>query len=468
MRNTHLVRGWEWWIVVLLLFVLVPATTLFANQENQQGIKLKLTGVKFQTLMKQIAEGSGLKLVMLLGDDPADNPIVDADFPTPTPAETIIVQETKSVGLDFWKSGDTCYIGKPKSVVVTPAPSIDPTPVSTTPSTEPTSPMMPSTVTTATPPADKSVFRRIDLQNMSVSDLMFMLGKPVEPIDAQRQKVLENRFEKVVDSRQSLNVNLDTSVNSGNSASAPWLSGASGQFSRDASSTDAPAIPRTVRRWGRDGGWRYRIYPRHPWRHGRVSGRNSRATWWGYRYDRCHGSKTGATGAGGAGGGSLKEFIPKGILNIIGLIGLDAILVRAETDDDIEQLRLLIKMLDQPVKQVIVEVMFMDMTVNDALDVESSLEYAGMPLSMLANNGGNTGNFGLQYIKGNFRASLSSLLSKSWNKVVNAPRVVVQNGHTASIEFTGSIPSFKWTRKKMCLDAPSINQKSTRRRSSRG
>ncbi len=75
-----------------------------------------------------------MKLIIQVDDDP----IVNADFSSSTPVETMMAQTAKSVGLDFWKSGETYYIGKQKTIEVTPTPSIDPAPTAATPS--PTNP----------------------------------------------------------------------------------------------------------------------------------------------------------------------------------------------------------------------------------------------------------------------------------------------------------------------------------------
>jgi type II secretory pathway component GspD/PulD (secretin) len=113
---------------------------------------------------------------------------------------------------------------------------------------------------------------------------------------------------------------------------------------------------------------------------------------------------------------------------------------REEAEEAISQLEMLIKMLDQPVKQVIVEVMFVKMEVKDAMSIGSSWEFAGMPLSVTSSNGGAEGNFGFTLLKGNLKLKLATLIANTKAKVVNAPRVVVQNGGSASIQMEDSIP----------------------------
>ncbi len=241
------------------------------------------------------------------------------------------------------------------------------------------------------------------------------------------------------------------------STSAPWLSGVLGQVSHDTSSSDAyqyaiPGVPGTA-----------------PSPTGSPNGYmapgggfpNSQPTGGGFPATPNGGAAAGRPGANGAAAGGLKPFLPAGIENIIGLIGLNSVLVRAKSEDDIDQLSQLIKMLDQPVKQVLVEVMFVDMTVEDAMDLSASFSYSGMPLSVVATNGGNSGNLAVQYMKGDIQTSISALMSKSWQKVVNAPRVIVQNGSSASVYFTQSIPEITLDEEEdvfgRTIEEPTIN-----------
>jgi type II secretory pathway component GspD/PulD (secretin) len=125
---------------------------------------------------------------------------------------------------------------------------------------------------------------------------------------------------------------------------------------------------------------------------------------------------------------------------IIGLNGLNALLVRADTEEEIDQLEQLIKLLDQPVKQVIVETMIVKMDVKDAFALGVSWTFAGMPLSVVSANSGAEGNFAIRYIRGNLRVALATTLTTSSSRVVQAPRVIVQNGGEGHIEITDSVP----------------------------
>ena len=441
MRNTHLAWSWELWVVVLICLVLASTTALFADQDSQQGIQLKATGVSFQKLMAQLASENGMKLVIQTDDDF----IVNADFSSSTPVETMMMRVAKDVGLDFWKTGDTYYIGKQKTISVKPTPTIDPAPALPNPLVpDPVKPSlltsvgatnMPKADTPATPP----VIRSIPLQYMSVRELLYMLGIPSGSIENSRRQVLDNRIEKVYDVRHPQDITQNTLDNglsyNGNSAAAssPWLSGVLGQVSpHDASSTDAYQFP------GMPGGGMGGA-PIFPGGGGGAPGAAAPTPGGGATATGGTAGRPGAAGGAGGGGG-LKTFVPDGIKQMIGLIGLNAILVKADKEDDIDQLQALIKLLDQPVKQVVVEVMFVDMNIQDAMSMSASLEYSGMPVSFISNNGGTAGNMLLSYVKGDVQANLAAILTKSWNKVVNAPRVVAQNGQGASVEFTTNIP----------------------------
>lgn len=444
MRNTHLARSWELWIAVLLCFGLATSVVFGADQDGQQGVKLRLKNVPFKAVVTTIAQENGMKLV-IQPDIKVDDTLVSPDFPNPTPPEKIIAGIAAPLGLDFWKSGDTYYIGKLKSVDATPAAVVDPLPTLTVPMTgnSAAATVRPAALSTTdeTTSTAKPVIRRLDLQHTSVKELMFLLQVPgYESIDRQRARELTTRFQTALDPRHPREVSVDMqNDNSSSAASAPWLSGVLGTVSRHDSTSADQFLPGGFP--GTPGATPGGIAPPSG-----FPGVGNPAT---PGFPGAPGAAPGAApggnplnpnGANGNAAGSLKDFMPKGIQQILGLSGLNAILVKAETEDDIDSLAQLIKLFDQPIKQVIVEVMFVDMKVKDAMSIGASLEYGGMPLSMVSLNGGDTGNFTMHYIKGNIRAALGALLSKTSNKVVNAPRVIVRNEQSAQIMMTNSLP----------------------------
>ena len=422
MRNTHLGPSWGSWLMILLMLVLLPGR-LCADEENSHGVQVNLDRMPFKELVQNLAQENKMKLVLLTD---VNTMVEQVRIPSPTPVEKIIEGLTRSIGLDFWQEGDTYYIGKRKDIVATPAAVIDPGP-----STQLRPAITDNTAIPASKPSASavipdepkhSVVRKIILSYTSASELMWAFGiSGSAPPDKNRKKVIESRIQTVLDPSHpnpnivvhDTNTDADTS-NSGHTS--PWLTNYLGSYQNRNSATDGNqgiAPPRANPPNGR-------FNPA-----GNPSGNPANP----------------AAPAKKLAGGPLASFIPDGITDIIGLIGLNALLVRADTDDSIDQLESLIKLLDQPVKYVLVEAMFVKMEVKDAMEIGSSWEYAGMPLSILSSNGGGPdGNFSMQYVKGSLKVALSTLITSSTARVVNAPRVIVANGSTASIQTDDEIP----------------------------
>jgi len=444
MRSTLLGKSWELWTIMLIcLLALLPA---HADQTGQDGIKLCLYNVSFQKLVSNLASENGMKLVIKTDLDP----LVNADFPTATPVEMVIKTLSQSVGLSLTKVGDTYYITQAKVIEATPpTPVIDTPPAAvrdtwTNPTPKPATLTQAPVAPAATTPPAKPVVRKIELQFMNCRELMYMINGGVDPsIEISRRRVLNQRIDTLFSTRQPQQVTVEPNSSASDSLTAgnsPWLTGVYGNLSRQNSATDAFQIgaypfpspfpgPTTT-----PGGIGTPTTPTYPTPGGFPTTPTTTPT---------PGTTPGnpnAPGANNAAGG-LKQFIPEGVEAIIGITSLNSVLVRAKSEDDIDQLASLIKLLDQPVQQVMIETMFVDMRVKDAEELGASLQYSGMPLSMLSQNGGNTGNFSLQYMKGNIRAALSSLLSKSWNKVINAPRLIVQNNQVqGTVIFDTTVP----------------------------
>jgi type II secretory pathway component GspD/PulD (secretin) len=115
----------------------------------------------------------------------------------------------------------------------------------------------------------------------------------------------------------------------------------------------------------------------------------------------------------------------------------------ADDRQSIDDFEYLIKALDQPIKQVIVEVMFVKMEIKDAMSLGSAWDFAGTPFSFSNNADFGTvsgGSFLTRYVKGNLKVALGSLLVNHQAKIVNAPRVIVPNGGTASFMMQDSVP----------------------------
>jgi hypothetical protein len=433
MRTARL--GQSWGILILITLCWAFALT-GARGAAQNKIVLKASDITFTEVVKFLAREHGIGLVL---ESDVNTVIHHLDFPTPTPIEEILTSITQNVGLDFWQVGETYHIGKRRAETpVTAQPTRDPReshavidplpitpPVAARPTVTPTwgtaaTSAMP---TPATPAPPISVIRKIDLKFTSAREMAWMFGVPGYTLDnPQRKQVMKNRIDTVLDPRRPRVTERTGTTSSGYGSSAlssPWLNNVTGNISSTTSATDAHQFPPPLP-----------PNPNNPVTPNNPNNPNAPVD----------PNNPNAAGTG------LAAFKPEGITDIIGLVGLNALLVRAsgkdqdEAENAIDQLEQLIKMLDQPVKQVVVEMMLVKMEVKDAMSLGVSWEFAGMPWSIVSSNGGGEGNFALRYVKGNLKAALATLITNSKAKVVNAPRVIVQNGSSASISMEDSIP----------------------------
>jgi len=425
-------------LFALLFALVIPLASSRAAGAEDSGLTATITNRPFTEIVQTLARESGMKLIML---DTVEDIIGKIEI-TNTPAKEFISNLARQYGLAFWQDGDFYYIGKQRATAPAPIdklPTLAPpagghTVIEATPAAtlvDVPAPL-PALKTPAANPGDfddvtdvtaretpKPVIRRVSLDYFPVVELMWALGKPGYTLGGyQEEKRVRDRIRSIYNPKK-FDINATNSASSPISNSAPWLNPVvSGAAARN-SLTDGNQIrtPRTPAA-GATG------YPAAP----PIPG------------------ATGATGAAGAANArtltaaELTPFIPQGVRDIVGLVGLNALLVRADTEDDIDQLELLIKLLDQPVKQVIVECMIVKMSVQDAMAIGVSWTYAGMPLSVISNNGGNQGNFALSYVKGSLKVALATAISNSNNKVVQNPRVIVPNGGEGGISIDEEVP----------------------------
>lgn len=437
MRKSHLTMSWGFLaaLVICLAFTCSPFASLSAQDAAQEGLVIKVRDLPFNEVVRQLATQSQMHLVMKVENA---TPIT-LNFPTPTPLEQILASATQAVGLDFWKASDgqTFIIGK-RSVEVDPEPLRPQLPDNPKPPAQADPPhapaTLPSPVVTPPPPAadSASVIRTIYFKHASSREVCWMLGVPGYAIeDHMHRRVMRSRIETVVNPRNPV-------INSDGDQATSSYSGYGG-YGGGASYTAPATVVNGSRNRGvnaaDNGNQIFGPGPNQPNPPNQPNQPNQPPN----QPNQPNQNQN---------GGGLAAFLPKGIdpANILGLIGLNALLVKAtgktqaEAEEAINQLEELIKLLDQPVKQVIVEVMFVKMEVKDAMSIGSSWEFAGMPVDVTSNNGGGEGNFGISYIKGNLKVKLATLITNTKAKVVNAPRVVVQNGGQAAIQLEDSIP----------------------------
>ena len=138
--------------------------------------------------------------------------------------------------------------------------------------------------------------------------------------------------------------------------------------------------------------------------------------------------------------GVLKGFLPKGITNIVGIPGTNSLMVQSKDEDSIKQLELLVSSLDQPIKQVTIQVQLVKMEAKEAVALGNSFSFAGVPFNFNANNSFGDSASTASYVNGNLRMAISALETAHKAYTVNAPQVVVQNGQQASFMMEDSVP----------------------------
>jgi type II secretory pathway component GspD/PulD (secretin) len=130
----------------------------------------------------------------------------------------------------------------------------------------------------------------------------------------------------------------------------------------------------------------------------------------------------------------LRPFIPAGIQSTFVLPNMNAMLIKADSQAALDQFTKFLQLLDQPVRQIMVEVELVQMNAADAASLGASWEVAGPPVSVTSNNGGgSSGNTSFRYARGNFRAGVTATIAASKAKLITAPKVLVQDGNPASI-----------------------------------
>ncbi len=151
----------------------------------------------------------------------------------------------------------------------------------------------------------------------------------------------------------------------------------------------------------------------------------------------------GAGGRGGGGGGGLFD-LPEGVDRIVAIDPQNALLVFG-TDEGVRELTDTIQFLDRPLRQVEIEAQFVSVNTGDTNSF--GINYNAAQGNFNANANGfapsppaNSGSFQVGFVRGNFQAQLSALVSKNRAKVITAPRVLAINNLTASLFQTSRTP----------------------------
>lgn len=146
----------------------------------------------------------------------------------------------------------------------------------------------------------------------------------------------------------------------------------------------------------------------------------------------------GARGGLGGGGGGGGFDLPEGVDRIIAVEPQNALLVFGTTEG-VNRLQEIVSILDQPLRQVEIEAQFVTISSAEARNLGVSFSGSNGTFSLTRPNTGG-GSTVLGFVRGNFQATLSALISKNRLKVVQSPRVTAINNLTASLLSTTRTP----------------------------
>lgn len=127
---------------------------------------------------------------------------------------------------------------------------------------------------------------------------------------------------------------------------------------------------------------------------------------------------------------STKQFIPAGVQDIVGLNGLNALLVKGKDEESIDAFAQLLGLLDRPVKSALIEATFVQ------VDAKA---LASLPVqTTLLKKGGKTNAMPFTEEKAqllvNDKARLQKWLITSHANILSTPRMIVANGSTGSVK----------------------------------
>lgn len=158
------------------------------------------------------------------------------------------------------------------------------------------------------------------------------------------------------------------------------------------------------------------------------------------------------SGRGGGMGGSQRGgqrgqgtgMRPEGVDSIIAYMPQNALLVSGEPAA-IDQLREVLALLDQPVKQVEISTKFIevDVTDDDALGIDWTVSNGSLEFFNLGFAPGEAVNNVVRWARGKFEATLAVLKNRNKGTIVNEPHVTTQNNVFAYLSFYTTIPY--WT-----------------------
>ncbi|NSW56697.1 MAG: hypothetical protein HPY44_11820 [Armatimonadetes bacterium] len=159
---------------------------------------------------------------------------------------------------------------------------------------------------------------------------------------------------------------------------------------------------------------------------------------------RGSGRSTGGTQFGGRGGqGQGLGMRPEGVESIIAYMPQNSLLVSGDPAA-IDQLREVLAILDQPVKQVEISTKFIevDVTEDNAFGIDWFVSNGSLEFFNLGFAPGEAVNNVVRWAQGKFEATLGVLENMNRGQIINEPHVTTQNNVPAYISFYTTIPYF--------------------------
>ncbi len=155
---------------------------------------------------------------------------------------------------------------------------------------------------------------------------------------------------------------------------------------------------------------------------------------------------TGRTQGGGTGSGGSTDLLPGEMEPPVGIMRDNSLLVQG-TQEEIDEFREILNLLDTPAKQVEIQTKWLDVatTAAKALGIDWSVSNGALEAWNLGFAPGEAANNGIRYGRGRFWAELAVLENTGEAMVINQPKVTCMNGTPGVISFETEIPYFSAT-----------------------
>ncbi len=152
----------------------------------------------------------------------------------------------------------------------------------------------------------------------------------------------------------------------------------------------------------------------------------------------------GGYGGGGYGGGGYGGtfFRPEGLIDVMGVVELNTLILRG-TPEGIDQTIEVLRSIDRPAKQVLLEVQVVNVARSEDDNVGVNWALSGPNMTMTAQYGGDAvGNLNIGYVNGDARVLISALTTDNRGDIISSPRIVAMNNTPAYLYVGEIIPTF--------------------------